>query len=303
MQVVYAHSEVRQSSMERVVYCKHSFVAESQAQLSIFDRGFLFGDSIYEVTAVVNGRMVDNDLHLDRLQRSLVAIDVPMPLARTAMVAMQQQLILRNNMTEGLIYMQVSRGEAERGFTYEAGLEPTLIAFTQERNLADTPKQRAGIAVKFVADLRWARRDIKTTMLLSQVLAKQQALQEGYDDVWMTEDGVITEGGSSTAFIITPTGTLLTRPNSHATLPGCTRKAVLRLCDNHDLTLEERAFTPAEAKQACEAFVTSASSFVTPVVRLDDTVIGDGQPGPMTRRLQAYYVAAARGEESIAASS
>lgn len=288
--------------MERVVYCKHSFVAESQAQLSIFDRGFLFGDSIYEVTAVIDGRMIDNDLHLDRLQRSLASIDVPMPLERAAIEAMQQQLIARNNMTEGLIYMQVSRGEAERGFTYAAGLTPTLIAFTQERKLADTPKQRDGIAVQFVADQRWARRDIKTTMLLSQVLAKQQALVAGFDDVWMTEDGVVTEGGSSTAFIITTDGVLVTRPNSRATLPGCTRKAVLRLCDNHNVTLEERAFSPAEAMQAREAFVTSASSFVTPVVRLGEMTIGDGRPGPMTRRLQAYYVEAAREEAVVAAS-
>jgi D-alanine transaminase len=279
----------------RIVYCKGAFVPEGDAHIGIFDRGFLFGDAIYEVTAVLDGRMIDNGLHLDRLERSLAAVSIPLPAPRAEIERIQAELIARNDLREGTVYMQVSRGEADRDFLYPDGLSANLIAFTQARKLGDTPAQSNGIAVDLAQDPRWAHRDIKTTMLLGQVLLKRQARANGYDDVWMVENGLVTEGSSSTAFIVTADGRVLTRPNSHATLPGCTRRAVLRLCDSHGLRFDERAFSPAEAKAAAEAFVTSASSFVTPVVRIGDTTIADGRPGPMTRRLQAYYLEAARG--------
>jgi len=283
----------------RIVYCKGAFVREEEAHVGIFDRGFLFGDAIYEVTAVIEGRLVDNGLHLDRLERSLAALSIPMPVPRSELERIQTGLMTRNNLSEGIIYLQVSRGEADRDFLYPQGLASTLVAFTQAKKLTGTPAQQNGIAVALAEDIRWARRDIKTVMLLAQVLAKRQARLDGFDDVWMVEDGLVTEGASSTAFIITADNRVVTRPNSQATLPGCTRKAVLTLCEAHDLTLEERAFSPAEAQGATEAFLTSASSFVTPVVKIGDVTVADGRPGPMTRRLQSYYLEAALASEPV----
>lgn len=282
--------------MDRVVYCRNAFVPEAQAQLSIFDRGFLFGDAIYEVTAVMAGRMIDNALHLERLERSLTMLSIPMPLPRAEIEQVQNELIARNNLSEGTIYMQVSRGEAERSFSYPSGLTPNFVAFTQARELAHSSATENGISVQIVDDERWARRDIKTSMLLSQVMAKQRVHEQGYDDAWLVQGGLITEGASSTVFIVTTGDRVVTRPNSNMTLPGCTRKAVLRLCEQHGLVFEERAFSPTEARAAAEAFVTSASMLVTPVVKIGDVVIGTGRPGPLTRKLQSYYLDAARGE-------
>jgi D-alanine transaminase len=281
--------------MARTIFCEGRFVAEDGARISIFDRGLLFGDSVYEVTAVLDGRMVDNDLHLARLERSLGALDIPMPMPAADIAAVQSELIVRNGLVEGTIYLQVSRGTAERDFLFPEGLAPGFFAFTQARRLRDTPAQRDGVAVALMPDPRWSRRDIKTTMLLGQVLAKREGKAGGFGEVWMLEDGHITEGASSSAFIVTGDGRIVTRSNSRAVLPGCTRQAVLRLCETHDYRYEERAFTPEDAFAAREAFLTSASSLVTPVVRIDDRPIGDGRPGPATRRIQRYYLEAALG--------
>src|SRR5699024_3611656 len=199
---------------------------------------------IYEVTAVIDGHLIDNDLHLARLERSLAALDIPMPVPRTEIRRIQAELVTRNALQEGTVYLQISRGVAERDFLYPDGMEPTFIAFTQARLLADTPARRNGIAVDLAPDPRWARCDIKTSMLLGQVLAKRNARARDFNDVWLVKDGLITEGASSTAFIITDDGRICTRPNSQATLPGCTRRAVQCLCRNHGLRLDEHAFTP-----------------------------------------------------------
>jgi D-alanine transaminase len=268
-------------------------VPEAEARISIFDRGFLFGDSVYEVTAVIGGRMVDNDLHLARLERSLGELSIPAPMQRAEIERIQIELVARNDLSEGMVYLQISRGEADRDFLYPDGMAPTFIAFTQARRLVDTASQRNGVAIDLAPDPRWSRRDIKTTMLLGQVLAKRAARSRGFGDVWLVEDGFVTEGSSSTAFIVTRDRRIHTRPNSRAVLPGCTRRAVLRLCDAHDLAFEERPFTPEEAQDAAEAFLTSASNLVTPVVRIGEKAIGDGRPGPFTRQLQRYYLEAA----------
>lgn len=279
--------------MGRTVYCRGGYVPEENAGIGFFDRGFLFGDAVYEVTAVIGGRMIDNDLHLARLDRSLRELAIPLPLPLAAIEEVQRQLIARNGLVEGTVYLQVSRGEADRDFLYPEGLAPVLVGFTQARTLLETRAQREGIAVDLAPDPRWTRRDIKTVMLLGQVLAKREAKEKGFTDVWLVEGGFVTEGASSTAYVVTPDRRILTRPNSQATLPGCTRRALLRLCGEHGLTVEERAFTPDEAQGAAEAFATSASSLVTPVVRIGAALIGDGRPGPMTRALQAYYLEAA----------
>lgn len=279
--------------MGRIVYVHGQFVPEEEARIGLFDRGFLFGDAVYEVTAVIAGRMIDNDLHLARLERSLKELDIRLGLSRAAIEAVQADLIGRNALSDGVVYLQVSRGEADRDFFYPEAMEPRLIGFTQARTLTGTKAQAEGIAVDLQPDPRWHRRDIKTAMLLGQVMAKQTARARGFADVWLVEDGVVTEGASSTAHIITRDGRILTRAPSKATLPGCTQRAIALLCDRNGLSLEERAFTPQEAQEAAEAFQTSASSLVMPVVRIGERVIGDGRPGPMTRKLQALYLEAA----------
>lgn len=284
--------------MARIVYCGGQFVSEDQARIGLFDRGFLFGDAVYEVTAVIGGRLIDNDLHLARLERSLSELSIPMPTPRAQIEDIQRELIAKNNLSEGTVYLQVSRGEADREFLYAEGLVPTLVGFTQAKRLVDSKAQRDGIAVDLVEDPRWARRDIKTVMLLGQVLAKRDARARGFDDVWLVQGGQVTEGASSTAYIVTQDKRILTRPNSSAILPGCTRQALLRLCAAHELTIDERAFSPIEAQNAAEAFQTSASSLVTPVVRIGDVSLSGGVPGPLTRRLQSYYLEAAHVREA-----
>lgn len=279
--------------MGRIVYVHGQFVPEEEARIGLFDRGFLFGDAVYEVTAVIAGRMIDNDLHLARLERSLKELDIPLALGRPDIVSVQTELIARNALQDGTVYLQVSRGEADRDFFYPATLAPRLVGFTQAKTLTGTKAQQNGIAVDLAADPRWQRRDIKTAMLLGQVMAKQAARARGFDDVWLVEEGLVTEGASSTAHLITADGRILTRAASQATLPGCTQRALARLCAAEGLHIEERAFTPEEAQGAAEAFQTSASSLVTPVVRIGDRVIGDGRPGPRTRALQALYLEAA----------
>ncbi|WP_347265843.1 D-amino-acid transaminase [Paracoccus sp. (in: a-proteobacteria)] len=283
----------------RQIYLNGEFLAEADARIPVMDRGFLFGDGIYEVTALVDGHMIDNDLHLARFQRSLGELGIALPLPLPEVAAMQRELVRRNAMTDGTIYMQVTRGVAERNFLPERDMAPTFVAFTQPKKLYDTAAQRDGISVALIEDCRWARRDIKTVMLLGQVLAKQAAAAAGFGDVWLFEDGHITEGASSTAFIVTRDGAIVTRPNSHAILPGCTRRAVMALVAARGMALEERAFTPAEAEAAAEAFLTSASSLVMPVVRIGAVQIGDGKPGPVTRALQEIYLATARTCEKI----
>ena len=279
--------------MGRTVYVHGDFVPEEEARIGLFDRGFLFGDAVYEVTAVIAGRMVDNDLHLARLERSLGELGIALPLPRAEIEALQAELIARNDLKEGTVYLHVSRGEADRDFLYSEAMTPRLVGFTQAKTLLGTKAQRDGIAVDLADDPRWQRRDIKTAMLLGQVMAKQAARARGFDDVWLVEDGLVTEGASSTAHIITNDGHIVTRPASQATLPGCTQRALALLCAAEGLSIEHRAFTPEEAQGAQEAFQTSASSMVAPVVRIGDRVIGNGTPGPMTRRLQALYLKAA----------
>ena len=287
--------------MGRIVYCNGRFVPEDQARVSVFDRGFLFGDAVYEVIAVLGGAMIDNDLHMARLERSLAELNIPMPMPLAQIETIQAELIARNAMIEGTVYLQVSRGEADRDFLYSPDLAPTLIAFTQARKLTDTKGQTEGVAVDLAPDPRWARRDIKTVMLLGQVMSKTEARARRFDDVWLVgDDGFVTEGASSTAFIVTPEGHIRTRANSQAILPGCTRRALLRLCEEEGVSIEEKPFTPEEAKVAAEAFLTSSSAFVMPVIRIGDATIGDGRPGPLTRRLQTLYLDAAFGRSNHA---
>ncbi len=282
--------------MSRIVYVNGAFVPEVEARISVFDRGFIFADGIYEVSAVLDGGLVDNDAHLARLERSLGAIQLAMPCPKEVIVALQKELIRRNRLVEGSIYLQVTRGPADREFAFPPDAKPSLVMFTQARDILDDPKAVSGIKLLSVPDIRWARRDIKSVALLAQVLAKQAAAAAGCQEAIMHEEGVVTEGGSSTVFIVTEGGGIVTRPNSHAILPGITRQTVLRLARERSLTIEERLFTLDEVFAAQECFVTSATSFVKPVIEVDGRRIGGGQPGPVVRRLRDLYVEAARAD-------
>ncbi|TGD99807.1 D-amino-acid transaminase [Methylobacterium nonmethylotrophicum] len=277
--------------MSRIVYVNGRFVPFEEATIPIMDRGFLFADGIYEVSAVLNGRLVDNEAHLARLDRSLSEIGIRNPHTLAEWVRLEEELVSRNDLQEGLVYMEVTRGVAERDFAFPPeGTPPTVVMFTQAKNVSSNPLAERGAKVITVEDLRWKRRDIKSVALLAQVLAKQQAAAAGVAEAWMHEDGFVTEGGSSTAFIITDDGRVVTRPLSTALLPGITRRAVMRLAEENGLTVEERAFTVEEALNAAEAFFTSASAFVMPVIEIDGTRVGGGQPGPLTRRLRGFYL-------------
>jgi D-alanine transaminase len=280
--------------MSRTVYVNGDYVPEEEAKVSIFDRAFLFADGIYEVTAVIVGKLVDYEAHMDRLHRSLRELDMSQPITDVELKEMHQQLMARNNITEGLIYMQITRGVAERDFSYPENAEQTLIAFTQLKELTDPPEAKKGFRIITIPDIRWQRRDIKTTGMLAQAMGKQAAKQAGVDDAWMVEDGHVTEGTSNTAFIVLDESRLITRPLSNAVLPGITRRTVMKLAETGAITVEERLFTVEEAKAASEAFLTSASTFVMPIVEIDGDIVGGGQPGPVTRKLREMYLAEAK---------
>lgn len=276
-----------------IVYVNGRFCPIEEATVPIMDRGFLFGDGIYEVTAVFDGKFVDNEPHLKRLDRSLGAIGIRNPHTIAEWIAIQRELVKRNALAEGSIYIEVTRGVYEREFTCPPDIAPTVVMFTQVRKLRENPAADTGVPIITVPDLRWARRDIKSVALLAQVLAKQAAKAAGVAEAWMVEDGFVTEGASSTAFIITEKREIVTRPLSNAVLPGITRQTVMKLAAEHGLTLVERLFTVEEAKAAEEIFFTSATTFVMPVVAIDGEIVGGGQPGPLARELRRLYFEAA----------
>jgi D-alanine transaminase len=276
----------------RIVYVNGRFLPIEEASIPVMDRGFLFGDGIYEVTAVLDGKFIDNTPHLERLDRSLSAIGIRNPMTIAEWTAVQRELATRNRLREGLIYIEVTRGVYEREFTCPPDIAPTVVMFTQAKSVRTNANLEKGAAVITVPDLRWARRDIKSTALLAQVLAKQAAKAAGVAEAWMVEDGVVTEGASSTAFIVTHSGEIVTRPLSQAVLPGITRQTVMRLAEKHGLKLTERLFTVQEALQAREAFLTSASTIALPIVKIDDKPVGDGMPGPIAKDLRNLYLAA-----------
>jgi len=276
--------------MSRTVYVNGAYLSEDEATVSIFDRAFLFGDGVYEVTAVVDGRLVDFDAHLARLHRSLGEMEIASPISDSEYAAMHEQLIDRNGLAEGIVYMQVTRGAADRDFAFPDEAKPTLIAFTQVKSLTNSELAETGVNVVTLSDIRWKRRDIKSTALLAQALTKEAAKQRGAFEGWMVEDGFVTEGTSSSAFIVQDGRKIVTRPLSNAILPGVTRRAILILAKNTDVSVDERSFSVEEAKAADEAFLTSASSFVLPVVEIDGVRIGDGKPGPVTDLFRRLYL-------------
>jgi D-alanine transaminase len=281
--------------LDQIAYVNGSFVPIADAKVSILDRGFLFADGIYEVAAVLDGKLVDNASHLARLKRSVGEIALELPETLERIVEIQKELVARNHLVDGMVYLEVTRGaDKGRDFAFPKDVKPTLIMFTTVKDIVNAPSAKTGIGVITVPDLRWTRRDIKSVALLAQVLAKQAAAEAGAGEAWMIEDGKVTEGGSSSVFILTKDDVLVTRQNGSEILPGCTRKAVVALAEERQLRVEERAFTVEEALAAKEAFITSATLFVQPVVSIDGKKVAGGEPGPMTNRLREIYVDFAR---------
>jgi len=277
--------------LDQVAYVNGSFVPLSEAKVSILDRGFLFADGIYEVSAVLDGKLVDNASHLARLERSVGEISLKLPETIERITEIQKELIARNELANGLVYLEVTRGaDKGRDFAFPKNVAPSLVMFTAVKDIVGAQAAKTGISVITVPDIRWARRDVKSIALLAQVLAKQAAAEAGAGEAWMIEDGKVTEGGSSSAFILTQDDVLVTRQNGSEILPGCTRKAVVKLAEERQLRVEERAFSVDEALRAKEAFITSATVFV----QIDGKKVADGKPGPMTSRLREIYVDFAR---------
>ena len=275
--------------MSRIAYVNGSFVAEGEAKVSIFDRGFLFADGVYEVTPVVNGKLVDYEAHVERLTRSLSELKMAWPCTVAELRGMHEELIVQNNLVEGIIYMQVTRGVADRMFNFPKDTKSSLVAFPQVMKLVDNPNARTGVKIVTTPDLRWARRDIKTVMLLAPCLGKEEAYQKGAAEAWMVEDGKVTEGTSSNAYIV-KANKIITRPISNSILNGCTRRALFRMAKEHGVQIEERLFTPEEAYEADEAFLTSASQFVMPITEIDGKRIGGGQVGPVVRKMRELFL-------------
>ena len=277
----------------RTVYVNGDYLPEDQAKVSIFDRGFLMADGVYEVTSVLDGKLIAFDGHAERLTRSMNELDMRAPATTEELLEIHRELVRLNEIKDGLIYLQVTRGsDGDRDFAFPdpETTAPSLVLFTQSKpGLADNPAARDGIRVLSIEDIRWGRRDIKTVQLLYPSMGKMMAKKAGVEDAWMVEDGYVTEGTSNNAYIVKD-GKIVTRETSSDILHGITRKAVLELAREAQMQVEERNFTIEEAQQADEAFVTSASAFVTPVVEIDGAKIGGGAPGKLAPRLTESYL-------------
>ncbi len=282
--------------MARQAYVNGRYVPQGEATVHIEDRGYQFADGVYEVVPVVQGTPVDEDPHLDRLERSLDELRIAMPMSRAALKLVSHELMRRNGLSNGFLYMQVTRGVAPRDHKFPKAATPALVMTTRQTKPHSAKQLADGVAVITLPDIRWKRCDIKSVSLLPNVLGKQAAVEAGAFEAWMVgEDGRVTEGTSTNAWIVTGDNKLVTREASNAILNGITRLALLRLAESEGVELEERAFTVEEALQAREAFITSSTNFVMPVTRIDDLPVGNGHPGLLTMRLREVYEGHAAG--------
>jgi D-alanine transaminase len=276
----------------RIAYVNGRYLPHGKASVHIEDRGLQLGDSIYEVTSVLAGRQIDEEAHLDRLERSLREIGMAIPMGRAALKLVMRELIARNKISNGLLYLQVTRGAARREHVPPAiEMKPTLIMTMRAQDMAAVKaRMEKGVAVASEPDLRWGRCDIKTVQLLPNLLARQAAKARGAFEAWLVDrDGFVTEGAATNAWIVDDKGDVVTRDLSKAILPGVTRRIILEAISGSGMTVVERKFTVAEAKKAREAFLSSATGAGVPVVAIDGVSIGDGKPGPLTRRIHELY--------------
>lgn len=281
--------------MSRVAYVNGRYVPQSHALVPVEDRGYLFSDGVYEVMPIHGGHLTFADRHLDRLDRSLAELKLAPPMSRAALLLLVREVMRRNDVHNGTIYIQVTRGVAPRDHKFPKGIKPSLVMMAKKWKAPAPELLAKGAAVITVPDQRWARRDIKSISLLANVLAKQAAAEQGAYEAWLVDGaGMVTEGSSTTAWIATAGGELVTRPNGIEILPGITRSVVLEIARDLGLTLQLRPFSREEAYAAREAFLTSVSNFVLPITRIDRRPVGSGKPGPIARRLRDAYLKAAR---------
>ena len=280
--------------MSRIVYLNGKYYKESEAKISIFDRGLLFADSVYEVTAVIDNKLIDFPAHIERLENSLNELEIKNIFSYDLLLKMHKDLVNKNKFSnkEGLIYMQVSRGTIERDFLIkDIYVTPNIFAFTQEKKLTDVNYKTNGLEIITRNDLRWQRKDIKTTQLLFATLIKTEAHKLGADDAWLIDgDGFVNEGTSNNAYIIDKNNNIITRNLSNKLLPGITRKTIIEVAKKLKLSIEERPFTVKEALESNEAFISSASTLIAPVTKIDKNNIGQGQMGPITEILRETYI-------------
>jgi D-alanine transaminase len=277
----------------RIAYVDGHYVRHGDAHVHIEDRGLQFADGVYEGIAVAHGRLLDLDGHLNRLERSTGELSMPMPMGRRALQVVLRETIRRNRVNDGFLYLQLTRGATKRDHAIPASAHPSLIVTVRAIDKGGARRRaEEGIAVATASDIRWGRCDIKTTGLTANILAKTEGRKKGAYEVWLVDrDGRVTEGSSTTAWIVTRDGRIVTRDLKSNILPGVTRATLIAALSaaGSNTKLEERAFTVAEAKAAQEAFITAASAWAIPVITIDGAVIGDGKPGPVTRRMQALY--------------
>ena len=282
--------------MPRIAYVNGRFLPHRYASVHIEDRGYQFADGVYEVVPVVRGTLVDEEPHLDRLERSLRELRIAMPMGRSAMRLLGAEVMRRNRLLHGFLYMQVTRGVAPRDHRFPKAAKPALVMTTRQARPQSQAVLDEGVGVITVPDIRWERCDIKSVSLLPNVLAKQSAVEAGAYEAWMVDrEGRVTEGSSTNAWIVTADNTLVTRNANHAILDGITRMTLLQVAQAEGIGLEERPFTLDEAKAAKEAFLTSSTNFVMPVTRIDEQPVGNGHPGILTMRLREAYMSHIQG--------
>lgn len=286
--------------MSRIAYVNGRYVPHNDAAVHVEDRGYQFADGVYEVAAVIAGKLIDEDPHLDRLDRSLRELRIAAPMGRPALKVVMREMVRRNRIKNGLIYLQVTRGVARRDHPFPKNATPALVVTAKRLGIPGQKAVEDGVKIITIPDIRWERCDIKTVALLPNILGKQQAREAGAFEAWQVRDGMVTEGTSTNAWIVTQNGELVTREATHAILNGITRKTILKLAEREGLKFVERNFSVDEARKAREAFISSATSFVTPVTQVDDQVIGNGKAGSFTLRLRHAYEIYMTGEGAAA---
>lgn len=283
--------------MSRIAYVNGRYVPHRAARVHVEDRGYQFADGVYEVVAVRNGILIDNDWHMQRLARSLRELRIPAPMGDASLIFVMRETVRRNRVRDGIVYLQVTRGVARRDHGFPLEARPAVVVTARSATPPSDAKVNAGVTVRSVADIRWDRCDIKSISLLPNVLAKQEAREAEAYEAWQVDgEGCVTEGSSTNAWIIDTDGRLITRPPENAILNGITRRRLIALAEAQGIEVVERAFTLDEAKRAREAFLTSTTSYVMPVVQIDDSVIGNGRPGSATLRLRECYAAFIQGD-------
>ena len=278
--------------MDGIVFLNGEYLKADEAKVSIFDRGYMFGDGVYEVVPVVNYTVLDREPFLERFGSSLRELDLKWPMSKNEFLKMIDELVKKNDIKEGGVYMQVTRGVAPRDFAFPKNIPTTCTAFAFKKEVINNPYAISGVKVVTVEDIRWKRRDVKSIALLGQCMAKEEAKNKGAYEGWMLEDGFITEGTSSSAYIVKD-NIIITRPLSNAILPGIRRKLLIEIANKHDIKIQERLFTVQEALNADEAFLSSATTFVLPIIEIDGKKIADGKPGPIFNKMRKMYIESA----------